>query len=257
MRHRQHSEPAGVRGPASLCEDRRGAAGGARRGPAEPGGRWDMAVGGASSPIRRPPRPHTANSTVGRVWPRFTEVRPPPPPPATRRPRTGPDEAHGPCPHLAPRCISRPPRPIRPARPPSPPRPMPKRDRLGRGLVGRRRSGCQHRAGTAARSPQTDTIASALWQGADPRGPEDRPTPFTGRIGVSRGGCSPMPKTRQLPSIVTVDVAYVDYATRQPRGEPTTAERARMADRLVQAAAAAALGPAVRAVRHQANQGRA
>ncbi len=66
-----------------------------------------------------------------------------------------------------------------------------------------------------------------------------------------------MPKKPQLPSIVTVEVAYVDYATRQPRGEPTAAERARMADRLVQAAASAALGPTVRAVRRQADEGRA
>jgi hypothetical protein len=65
-----------------------------------------------------------------------------------------------------------------------------------------------------------------------------------------------MPKKPPRPAVVTVVVDYVDYSTGQPRGEPTSDEWARMADRLVQAATTAALGADVRAVRRQATEKR-
>lgn len=60
-----------------------------------------------------------------------------------------------------------------------------------------------------------------------------------------------MPGKRVRPAIEQVEVVYVNYATGQPRGEPEAVELARMADRLVQAAARAVLGPGAKAVRRQ------
>jgi hypothetical protein len=60
-----------------------------------------------------------------------------------------------------------------------------------------------------------------------------------------------MPAKGARPAVEVVEVVYVDYATGRPRGAPTREERGRMADRLVQAAVQAVLGPGAKAVRRR------